>query len=62
MAEVDQEAERVRQHVAHMLARLRALKDQQRAREKPNPGSDRAVEVNREEDISCRVGGREGPS
>jgi hypothetical protein len=63
MAESVEDGERVRQHVLKVLAQLRALKDQQCAREQPERESDaRLVEVDREEDTPRSVGGLEGPS
>jgi hypothetical protein len=49
----------IRQHVRKMLLKLRTLKDQQRAR--PD-GSDRAVEVEGEEDTPSSIGRHKPPS
>ncbi len=40
MSESIKDGERVRQHVHKVMAQLSALKEQQRAREKPNPTSE----------------------
>ena len=62
MTESTDDGERVRQHLRKVLAQLRALKERQRAREKPAPGSNGAGKIDREEDTSGSIGGGEGPS
>ena len=54
--------ERVRQHVTNVLGQLRALKERQRAQKDLDPGSDSAVEIDREKNSARSIGGGEGPS
>jgi hypothetical protein len=56
------DSERVRQHVTKVLAQLRALKERQRAQENLDPGSDNAVEIDREKNSARSIGGGDGPS
>lgn len=62
MAKSVADGERVRQHVTQVLARLRALKERQRAGETRSSKLDGAVEIDREKDISHSIAGGEGSS
>jgi hypothetical protein len=55
MSESIEDGERVRQHMVKVFAQLRALKEQQRAREKPDPISDTSL-VEIDEDTSGSIG------
>jgi hypothetical protein len=61
---ITDEGERVGAHVRKVLAKLKALKDRQRAHEGPVPNEshDSAVEVDREDDPSNGIGGIQRPA
>jgi hypothetical protein len=56
--------ERVGAHVRKVLAKLKTMKDRQRAHERPIPNGSRdsAVEVDREDDPSDGIGGVQRPA
>jgi hypothetical protein len=61
MMNSDRDAERVRQHAHKVLAKIRALKSQER-RDTSSPTSDHGVETDREHDGARLINGYKGPA